>query len=351
MSTILRDFSEEGEVVITSNENRWEEILNGNIIHHHIKSKVYQNTLFRIFNYILTEIKISWLLFKISKSGDTVIYFMHNSPILPLFLSKIMRMKIIRMLPSSVKISMWDSRTDLLSFFPVLVQNIGYSISNTIIVYSPLLICEWDLEKYKRKIKIARHHFIDFDTFRMIIKPSERPNMIGYIGRMNFEKGFENFLDSLSAVFESEKNLKILIGGDGPLKQLIPYKISKETLETNVVIKNWIPQKELPEIYNSLKLLIIPSYTEGLSNVLLEAMACGTPVLAMPVGAIPEIIKDGETGYILENNSPDCIAKNITRALKDPNLQNIALNAKRMIETEFTFEIAVKQWKRILDNI
>ena len=256
------------------------------------------------------------------------------------------------MLPSTVKINKWDSRSDPLLLFQSLIQNIGYRISDIIVVYSPILIRDWDLEKYSRKIKIARHHFIDFNTFRMIIHLSERPKMIGYIGRMNFEKGFENFLDSLPAVFESDKNLKILIVGDGPMKHLIPKKISKEQLENECHNKKLDPSRKIfLNIYNNLKLLIIPSYTEGLSNVLLEAMACGTPVLATPVGAIPDIIKDGETGYIMENNSPDCIAKSIKEHLKDPNIENIARNAKKMVEREFTFEIAVKQWKRILDNI
>lgn len=352
LSAILAGISEKGEVLITSNENSWEEeILFENINHHHIKSKVYQNIFFRVFNYILTEIRISYLLFTISKSDDIVIYFMHNSPVLPIFLSKILRMRIIWMLPSSVKISEWDSRTDPISIFPVLIQNIGYRISDIIVVYSPLLIREWNLEKYKRKIKIGREHFIDLTTFRIMRQLSERANMIGFIGRMNFEKGFENFLDSLPAILESDKNLKIVIVGDGPLKHLIPKKVSKEQLENNVKIENWIPHEDLPRIYNNLKLLIIPSYTEGLPNVLLEAMACGTPVLATPVGAIPDIIKDGETGYVMENNSPECIVKNINRALMDPTLEYIAMNAKKMVEREFTFEITVKQWKRILDII
>jgi glycosyltransferase involved in cell wall biosynthesis len=351
LSTILGGFSEDGEVLITSNENSWEQVLSENINHYHIISKNYQNIFLRVFNYILTEIRITYLLFKISKSEDIVIYFMHSSPILPLFLSKLMKMKIIRMLPSSVKISLWDSRTDFLSFFPVLVQKIGYSISDNIIVYSPLLIRDWNLEKYKRKIKIARHHFIDFDIFRMTLQLSKRPNMIGYIGRMNFEKGFENFLDALPTILDSDRNLKILIVGDGPLKHLIPNKLTKDQLENNIIVKNWSFHEDLPEIYNKLKLLIIPSYTEGLSNVLIEAMACGTPVLVTPVGANLDIIKDSETGYIMENNSSDCIEKNVNRALKDPNLEKIALSAKLMVEREFTFDITIKLWKRILDKI
>jgi glycosyltransferase involved in cell wall biosynthesis len=97
-----------------------------------------------------------------------------------------------------------------------------------------------------------------------------------------------------------------------------------------------------------LQLLVIPSFTEGLPNIILEAMACGTPVLATSVGAIPDIIKDGETGYIMENNSPVCIAENITRVLGDPDREKIAMNARKMVESDFTFDTTVTQWKRIL---
>jgi glycosyltransferase involved in cell wall biosynthesis len=79
-------------------------------------------------------------------------------------------------------------------------------------------------------------------------------------------------------------------------------------------------------------------------------MMCGTPVLATQVGAIPDIIKDRDTGFILENNSPHCVAESILRALGDPDLENIALHAKKMVEKDFTFDSTVNQWKRIFEE-
>ena len=81
------------------------------------------------------------------------------------------------------------------------------------------------------------------------------------------------------------------------------------------------------------------------------AMACGTPVLATSVGGIPDVIKDGETGFILENNSPECIAENVMRALKYPNLEEIVKNARKLIEKEYTYEAAVERYKNIVKNL
>ena len=92
-------------------------------------------------------------------------------------------------------------------------------------------------------------------------------------------------------------------------------------------------------------------YTENLSNLMLEAMACGTPVLATPVGAIPDIITDGVTGLILEDNSSACIAENVIRALEHPDLERIVKNARVLVEREFTYEAAVERYRKILEGI
>jgi len=77
-------------------------------------------------------------------------------------------------------------------------------------------------------------------------------------------------------------------------------------------------------------------------------MACGTPVLAAKVGAIPDIITDGKTGFIMENNSPECIAENVIRALNTPNLEEISENGRKFVEENFTFESAVARWNGVL---
>ena len=113
----------------------------------------------------------------------------------------------------------------------------------------------------------------------------------------------------------------------------------------------WVPHDKLPDYLNELKLVVLPSYTEGLPNLMLEAMACGTPVLATPVGAIPDMITDGETGFIMEDNSPACIAENVMRALEHPDLERIVENARALVEREFTYETAVERYRRILDDL
>jgi glycosyltransferase involved in cell wall biosynthesis len=77
-------------------------------------------------------------------------------------------------------------------------------------------------------------------------------------------------------------------------------------------------------------------------------MACGTPVLATPVGSIPDVIADGETGFLMPNNSPETIALNIARALRSQVLREVVMNASGFVRKEYARENAMKKWMEVL---
>jgi len=222
------------------------------------------------------------------------------------------------------------------------------SLADKIIVYAPILIKDYQLEKYLHKIFIAYEHFLDFNTFTVTTPLSDRPPFIGYIGRLSGEKGIQHFVQALPAILRERKDLRVLIGGDGDLKQAIEDSLQEGEIADRVDLPGWISRDDLPKYLNQLHLLILPSYTEGLPNIMLEAMACGTPVLATPVGAIPDVIINGKRGFIMEDNSPASIAENVIMALDCPDIVRISEKGRLFVGENYTFEKTVVKWNHIL---
>ena len=314
---------------------------------------IYKNQIrpvFRLINYLILNLKISWIILLRSKDIDSFLFFMETGLPLPMTMVKLRNKRIIWLLPSSLK-KLIEHQNDVLNKFLLLSQSFCYYLVDKLVLYSPNLIDDWHLQKYSGKIVIARHHFINSDTHAAITPLNERPLVIGYIGRLSEEKGAQKFVQALPALLNDRKDLSVFIGGNGPLKEGIEFTLGSEGIGSRVDLHGWISEDSIPEYLNKCRLLVLPSYTEGLPNIMLQAMTCCTPILATPVGAIPDIIKDGETGFIMKNNFPACIAANILRALEDPNLEKIAMNAKKIVDKEFTFNNTVYQWKKILNEI
>jgi glycosyltransferase involved in cell wall biosynthesis len=311
--------------------------------------KKQTSRLFRLINYGVLNLKISKKILLGSRDVDSYVFFWATGFLLPMMCAKVRNKKIIWLLPSSTK-KMDEHKGNFLNLMVIPLQFLSGKIADKIVLYSPNLIQEWELQSYADKILIAHEHFIQFDTFTITTPLHGRPLLIGYIGRLSEEKGVRRFVESLPAVMNHRKSLRVLIGGNGPLKEEIGVFLREKKLTDHVEIAGWISHDHLPDYLNMLHLLVIPSFTEGLPNIMLEAMACGTPVAATSVGAIPDSIRDGETGFIIKNNSPECISANIIRALEDPDREKIAMNAKKMVEKEFSFESTVMQWKKILNS-
>ncbi|MGA2121745.1 MAG: glycosyltransferase family 4 protein [Methanoregula sp.] len=304
------------------------------------------NPFLRIVRGFCGQIKASLIILKLPKKIDTWIFYEGEYAIIPVIIASLLKKRVIILLLGSTVFNLSLAQDPLVNIVRI-TSKINLKLADNIIIYSPTLIEDWNLQQYAHKILIAREHFLDLNTFKIIVSLSDRPYLIGYIGRLSEEKGVQNFVQALPALLRDQKDLRVLVGGDGQLKESIKASLQAEKLTGYMDFPGWISHDDLPYYLNQLRLLILPSYAEGLPNIMLEAMACGTPVLVTPVGAIPDFIRDSETGFIMKNNSPECIAENIMRALNSPNLEKIASNGRRFVEENFTFEKTVERWNDI----
>jgi len=302
----------------------------------------------RIINYVRTQIKILCSVIVASRKVDSFIFFIGGEGLLIPMLALKLLGKRVMLMPGGVSAKVYEIEKDPLSKFMYILTDINFYLANRIVIYSPALIQELNVNR-GNKIVVAHEHFIDSTKFMVKKKINERANVIGYIGRFTEEKGILNFVKSIPLVLKHRKDVRFMLCGEGKLSDEIRNIIQCEGLDAYVKLTGWVSHEDVPNFLNDLKLLILPSYTEGLPNIMLEAMACETPVLATPVGAIPDIIRDGETGFLLKSNDPKYIAEKTVDLLNKPELlEKVSKNAYKWVRENFSEEKTLESWRRIL---
>ena len=304
----------------------------------------------RVFHNIMTQVRAARRIIEQNRIGTWVFFFGGEVLVLPMIVARFFGKKVVMAIPGHTA-TMMAPAGDRLLLPARLLTRMTCRLSSRIILYSPALVDHWGLERYRKKIAIAHEHLLDFGVFRAEVPFGERPVTVGYIGRLAGEKGVWNFVRALPLIAAERQDVQVFIGGDGPLLPEIREYVRTSRLSGQVTFAGWIPHEDLPRCLNTLRLLVLPSYTEGLPNIMLEAMACGTPVLATPVGAIPDFIRDGETGFILASNAPEVIAASVLAILARPDLESVADAAGRHIREEITCERATAQFAAAIDGL
>lgn len=313
-----------------------------------IQRKKSKNKLLRLIYDFTMQIKICHEVIKNNKNTDCWIRFGSTTLFLPLIVAKLFRKKIYTIIIGSyTPINKKNANYTLVS----LAAHISLKTSDKIIVYSQNLIEEWNLSDYTSKIIIGHEHFLDFTLYKSKSLPSTRNEVIGYVGRFSEIKGVLKFIEAIPSLLENKSGLNFILIGDGELRSDIESFLIENQLEHHVELLNWVSHDELPNYLSKLKLLILPSYSEGLPNILLEAMACGTPVISTKVGSVPDIIVNGETGFIIDNNSQHSILKGINNALDCQKLDEISCNAQSFVKSEYSLSKTIDLWEKIVCDI
>ncbi|EKQ52695.1 MAG: glycosyltransferase [Methanobacterium sp. Maddingley MBC34] len=186
---------------------------------------------------------------------------------------------------------------------------------------------------------------VDTDFFRPLdVYKDENIFQILSVGYLIERKGFEYLIRAMPHVLEQHKYARLKIVGSGPLESELKGLIYELDLGDEVEIVKNVSDEELLMIYNSSDLFVLPSIvdsqgnTEGLGVVLLEAIACGLPVIGSDVGGIPDIIINGETGLLVNEKDIKEIAEKINCAIENrPQMKKIATNGFKTVENNFSW--------------
>lgn len=160
-----------------------------------------------------------------------------------------------------------------------------------------------------------------------------------YLGSYFKEKGIYDLVDAIKILVEKGHNVKLDFYGGSNIETLRDY-VSKKDLTQYIKVNGWINgEKKLRALY-SCTLLILPSHSEGLPNVILEAMATKTPIVSTLVGGLKELLKDSHNSVISKTGDVNDLSSKIDTALNDNRLRNlIAENAYREILSSFDIRI------------
>ena len=197
---------------------------------------------------------------------------------------------------------------------------------------------------------------------RFLVAPTVRgkePTVL-YVGRLASGKGLPELVSAARTVVDRHQDpaLRFVLVGKGPLLSRLRHLVSEAGLQGRFGFWGDIPAErrdELVRLYSRSSIFVLPSHHEGMSTVLLEAMACGLPVVSPAVGGAPEVVVDGENGLLVPPQNPKALAEALLTLLGDNRLcQRLGRNAQATIERHHTWDAVgaryVACYEQVLDD-
>ncbi len=174
--------------------------------------------------------------------------------------------------------------------------------------------------------------------------------IIGSVGRLVPLKNYPSLIRAISLMVKQFPQLMLLLAGDGPEKESLEKLIVKLNLTEHIRLLG--QREDIADLMNLYDIFVLPSRCEGLSNTLLEAMSCGTPVLAADVGGNGEIIAEGTSGYLYPTDDSDALAKHLTCLLLNTSLrEDLGRQARKHIEDNFSLETMVNNYENTYQEL
>ena len=168
------------------------------------------------------------------------------------------------------------------------------------------------------------------------------------LGELNERKGVYVLLDAISHMdSELAPDVKLYLCGNGDLDRL-KERIKELSLEHRIAHIGWIDKEEKAAIFANTKINVLPSYNEGLPMTILETMGYGIPNVSTAIASIPDVIKNGKTGFLVQPGSATELEEALWKLLNNDELRlEISKNSHELIVNNYSLDVYIKRLKKI----
>ncbi len=179
--------------------------------------------------------------------------------------------------------------------------------------------------------------------------PTDTPVAVA-LSRLAWKKGVRHLVDAAPRLLEAVPDAHVVIAGDGDLRAELVAQTRALGVEGRVTFLG--TRRDPLDLLRASDVFVMPSVVEGMSNALLEAMALGLPVVATEVGGTPEVVVDGETGFLVPPADPERLAAALAKVLLAPELgRELGAAGRRRIQERHRVEHMVRAVERLYDDL
>lgn len=167
---------------------------------------------------------------------------------------------------------------------------------------------------------------------------------LGFVGGLHDYKGVFDLADAMA---DASADVSLLVAGDGPARAELA-----DRLGDTATFLGAVPYEDVPAVYHAVDAFVLPSHTEGLPRVILEAQATATPVIATRVGGVPDVIEGGETGLLCTPHDPASLRAAIDRLAADAEERHrLGANGRKAVEASYSWDALYDRYERFLAEI
>jgi glycosyltransferase involved in cell wall biosynthesis len=227
-----------------------------------------------------------------------------------------------------------------------LLEQTGYLCAHTVVTYTPSMADQLGLDPESSGVYPDGARYADTDRFSVETPMAHRDRTVGFVGRLDTEK---NVLALAEAATQLPDDVTFVFVGDGDDRDRLESQYTEAFVSGDIECTGWVDNDEVPAHLNEFEALVLASDpTEGLPTVILEAFACGTPVVSTPVAGVTDVVHDGQTGLTVDAVDPGAIANGIESILGADKNQ-MSWNCRALVDEHYDYASAVERYRALFE--